>query len=147
VPRGPNDETRPADVIGNAVHAMRMATGQMEADLGKAPQLAAGGRKGARVRASRRTPEQTSDKARIAAEARWQKQQRERAYACTRTRRSAIRFRGHTGNHVLSVSLTAADHSGLQAQDLLLERQTPAHDVGGRRRGSLYVYTLTRQAG
>jgi len=42
---------------------------------GKAPKGAKGGRKGARVRASRLTPEQKSDIARIAAEARWKKKQ------------------------------------------------------------------------
>src|SRR5262249_50326465 len=39
------------------------------------------------------------------------------------------------------------DHSGLQPQELLLERQTTVHDVGGRGRVSLHVDTLTLQAG
>jgi hypothetical protein len=30
VPRGPKGEKRPADVIGNAVHVMRIATGEIE---------------------------------------------------------------------------------------------------------------------
>jgi hypothetical protein len=30
MPRGPKDEKRPADVIGNAVHVMRIATGEIE---------------------------------------------------------------------------------------------------------------------
>ena len=30
MPRGPKGEKRPADVIGNAVHVMRIATGQIE---------------------------------------------------------------------------------------------------------------------
>jgi hypothetical protein len=30
VPRGPKGERRPADVIGNAVHVMRIATGEVE---------------------------------------------------------------------------------------------------------------------
>jgi len=76
MPRGPTGEKRPADVIGNAVHVMRIATGEIEEDLGKAPKRAKGGRKGAQVRASRLTPEQKSDSARIAAEARWKKKQR-----------------------------------------------------------------------
>jgi hypothetical protein len=29
MPRGPNGERRPADVIGNAVHVMRIATGEL----------------------------------------------------------------------------------------------------------------------
>jgi hypothetical protein len=30
MPRGPKGEKRPADVIGNAVHVMRVATGEIE---------------------------------------------------------------------------------------------------------------------
>ena len=30
MPKGPKGERRPADVIGNAVHVMRIATGQIE---------------------------------------------------------------------------------------------------------------------
>jgi hypothetical protein len=30
MPRGPKSEKRPADVIGNAVHVMRIATGEAE---------------------------------------------------------------------------------------------------------------------
>jgi len=47
VPRGPKGEKRPADVIGNAVHVMRIATGEAEEDLGKMPKRAKGGRKAA----------------------------------------------------------------------------------------------------
>ena len=32
MPRGPNGERRPADVIGNAVHVMRIATGEIKED-------------------------------------------------------------------------------------------------------------------
>jgi hypothetical protein len=61
MPRGPKGAKRPADVIGNAVHVMRIATGEIEEDLGKAPKRAKGGRKGAQVRASRLTLEQKSN--------------------------------------------------------------------------------------
>jgi hypothetical protein len=30
MPRGPKGEKRPVDVIGNAVHVMRVATGEIE---------------------------------------------------------------------------------------------------------------------
>jgi hypothetical protein len=30
MPRGPKSEKRPADVIGNAVHVMKIATGEIE---------------------------------------------------------------------------------------------------------------------
>ena len=33
MPRGPKGEKRPADVIGNAVHVMRVATGEVEDTL------------------------------------------------------------------------------------------------------------------
>jgi hypothetical protein len=42
VPRGPKGEKRPADVIGNAVHVMRIATGEIEEDTGKAPSASQG---------------------------------------------------------------------------------------------------------
>ena len=33
MPRGPNGERRPADVVGCAVHVMKIATGEIEEDL------------------------------------------------------------------------------------------------------------------
>ena len=47
MPRGPKGEKRPADVIGNAVKVMRIATGEAEEVLGSAPQRAKGGRSAA----------------------------------------------------------------------------------------------------
>jgi hypothetical protein len=73
MPRGPKGEKRPADVIGNAVHVMRIATGEAEEDLGKVPKRAKGGRKGGKARASNLTPEQRSKIAHAAATARWKK--------------------------------------------------------------------------
>jgi hypothetical protein len=32
MPRGPKGERRPADVIGNAVHVMRVSTGEIKED-------------------------------------------------------------------------------------------------------------------
>jgi hypothetical protein len=55
MPRGPKGQKRPADVIGNAVHVMRIATGEAEetkpknaaaVELGKK-----GGQKGGKARA------------------------------------------------------------------------------------------------
>jgi hypothetical protein len=37
MPRGPEGERRPADVIGNAVHVMRVATGEITEDYGPHP--------------------------------------------------------------------------------------------------------------
>jgi len=73
MPRGPKGEKRPADVIGAAVHVMRIATGQIQEEQGKAPKRAKGGRKGARARAKSLSPQQRSEIARAAATARWKK--------------------------------------------------------------------------
>lgn len=73
MPRGPKGEKRPADVIGNAVHVMRIATGEIEESIGKAPNRAKGGRKGAKVRAKILSPQERSEIARAAAAARWKK--------------------------------------------------------------------------
>jgi hypothetical protein len=73
MPKGPRGEKRPADVIGNAVHVMRIATGETEEDLGKAPNRAKGGLRGGKARARVLSPEQRSEIARAAAAARWKK--------------------------------------------------------------------------
>ncbi len=75
MPRGPRGEKRPADVIGNAVKVMRIATGEIE-DTGRDPATAharKGGQKGGRARADKLTDAQRSEIARVAAEARWKK--------------------------------------------------------------------------
>jgi hypothetical protein len=77
MPKGPKGEKRPADVIGNAVHVMRIATGEVEDELatpeaeGKDPNAAALGRKGGRARAEKMTPERRAEIARKAAAKRW----------------------------------------------------------------------------
>jgi hypothetical protein len=79
MPRGPKGEKRPADVIGNAVHVMRVATGEIEDDLstpkaeGKDPNAAALGRKGGVARAAKMAPERRAEIARGAAAKRWRK--------------------------------------------------------------------------
>jgi hypothetical protein len=73
MPRGPKGEKRPADVIGNAVHVMRIATGEMEEPRGKAPKRAIGGKRGGNARARALTPEERSKIAQAAAAARWKK--------------------------------------------------------------------------
>jgi hypothetical protein len=75
MPRGPKGEKRPADVIGNAVHVMRLATGEIEeisdSDDGKDPAAKALGRKGGKARAEAMTTEQRSKIAKKAANTRW----------------------------------------------------------------------------
>ena len=74
MPRGPKGQKRPADVIGNAVKVMRIATGEEEEeyeDDGKDPAAKALGAKGGKARAKKLTPEQRSEIARKAAAKRW----------------------------------------------------------------------------
>jgi hypothetical protein len=73
MPRGPKGEKRPADVIGNAVHVMRIATGEIEEPSGKAPKRAIGGKRGGKARANVLSPEERSRIAQAAAAARWKK--------------------------------------------------------------------------
>jgi hypothetical protein len=73
VPEGPKGEKRPADVIGDAVHVMRIATG--EAEEGQEPENPAAvlGRKGGAARARNLTPEQRREIAKKGAASRWGK--------------------------------------------------------------------------
>jgi hypothetical protein len=75
MPRGPKREKRPAEVIGNAVHDMRVATGEDVEEEPKATRVRAskGGNKGGPARARVLTSEQRSEIARLAAAARWKK--------------------------------------------------------------------------
>lgn len=73
MPRGPKGEKRPADVIGNAVHVMRIATGEIEetkTDPGK-EYARKGGIKGGAARAKALTPQRRSAIAKKAAKLRW----------------------------------------------------------------------------
>jgi len=77
MPTGPKGEKRPADVIGNAVKVMRVATGEeveiLDVDDGKDPAAKALGAKGGAARAKSMTPERRAEIAKKAAESRWQK--------------------------------------------------------------------------
>jgi hypothetical protein len=74
MPRGPKGEKRPADVIGNAVHVMRIATGEIEEtpSRDRISELArAGGLKGGRARAKKLSAKERTEIARKAASMRW----------------------------------------------------------------------------
>jgi hypothetical protein len=71
MPRGPKGEKRPADVIGNAVHVMRIATGEIEEKLEPKSGRVRSGRAGAKARADKLSPEERQAIARKAAAARW----------------------------------------------------------------------------
>jgi hypothetical protein len=76
MPKGPKGQKRPADVIGNAVKVMQIATGEAEeetSDDGKDKAAQALGRKGGAARARKLTKKQRSQIARKAAKARWRK--------------------------------------------------------------------------
>jgi hypothetical protein len=83
MPKGPKGEKRPADVIGNAVKVMRIATGEeQETDpsAGKNPTAVAlgklGGAKGGKARASSLSASERRAIAEKAAAARWKKRGR-----------------------------------------------------------------------
>jgi hypothetical protein len=74
MPRGPRGEKRPADVIGNAVKVMRIATGEeteeLETDRAKSAAAELGSR-GGKARAARISPARRREIATKAARARW----------------------------------------------------------------------------
>lgn len=76
MPKGPKGEKRPADVIGNAVHVMRIATGE-EAETytedGKNAAAVALGRMGGKARAEGMTAKRRKEIAKRAAQKRWGK--------------------------------------------------------------------------
>jgi len=77
MPTGPKGEKRPADVIGNAVMVMKIATGEIEdtvPDDGKDPAAKALGKKGGAARAASMTPERRAEIAKKAAASRWRKE-------------------------------------------------------------------------
>jgi hypothetical protein len=74
MPRGPKGEKRPRDVIGNAVHVMRIATGQIEdviTDDGKNAAAVALGRMGGKARAAGMSAKKRKAIAKRAAAVRW----------------------------------------------------------------------------
>jgi hypothetical protein len=75
MPRGPKGEKRPADVIGNAVHIMRIATGEIdESSLtsdGKNAAAVALGRMGGKARAKGMSAKRRREIAKKAAATRW----------------------------------------------------------------------------
>ncbi len=70
MPRGPKGEKRPADVIGNAVHVMRIATGEIEESAPKSGRTRSG-RAGAKARAKSLSADERKTIAKKAAAARW----------------------------------------------------------------------------
>lgn len=76
MPKGPQGQKRPADVIGAAVKVAKIATGEIKDDVpddGKDKAAQSLGRRGGKARAQRMTPERRVEIARKAAEKRWKK--------------------------------------------------------------------------
>jgi hypothetical protein len=74
MPKGPKGQKRPADVIGNAVKVMQIATGEAEDEVdddGKDKAAQALGRKGGQARAKKLSKQRRSEIAREAAAKRW----------------------------------------------------------------------------
>jgi acyl-CoA reductase-like NAD-dependent aldehyde dehydrogenase len=74
MPKGPKGEKRPADVISNAIHVAKIATGEIVEtvpDDGKDKAAQALGKKGGHARAKSVSPEKRSEIAKKAAEKRW----------------------------------------------------------------------------
>ena len=74
MPKGPKGEKRPADVIGAAVKVAKIATGEIEEDIGDDGKDKAAvelGRKGGAARAKKLTPGRRAEIARKAAAKRW----------------------------------------------------------------------------
>lgn len=77
MPKGPQGQKRPADVIGAAITVAKIATGEATetpaTDANAVKRGKAGGAKGGSSRAVKLTPQQRKEIARIAASARWKK--------------------------------------------------------------------------
>jgi hypothetical protein len=74
MPTGPKGQKRPADVVGNAVRVMQIATGEAEEEFtsdGKNKAAVELGRKGGKARAKSISAERRKEIARLAAEKRW----------------------------------------------------------------------------
>lgn len=71
MPKGPNGQMRPADVVGCAITVAKIATGEIEDTSYKSPGRAKAGRAGAEARMRGTTEEERKETARKAARGRW----------------------------------------------------------------------------
>lgn len=71
MPKGPQGQKRPADVIGNAVRVMRIATGEEKETKPVDSAARALGSKGGKSRAEKLSPRKRKQIAKKAALARW----------------------------------------------------------------------------
>ena len=78
MPKGPQGQKRPADVIGNAIKVARIATGEDTEDApvtddGKDAAAVSLGKRGGKARAEALSKKERADIAKKAAAARWKK--------------------------------------------------------------------------
>jgi hypothetical protein len=71
MPKGPQGQKRPADVIGNAVKVMRIATGEETEETAVKSAAAELGSRGGKARAASLSKKKRAEIARQAAKARW----------------------------------------------------------------------------
>ena len=74
MPKGPKGQKRPANVVGNAVHIMKITTGEIEETLtddGKSKAAVERGRKGGSARAKSLSAQKRREIAKRAAKTRW----------------------------------------------------------------------------
>ena len=72
MPRGPNGEKRPADVIGCATMVAKIATKEIhEPKIDEKAVVRKAGRKGGKARAASLSPSERKEQAAMAAKARW----------------------------------------------------------------------------
>ena len=71
MPKGPQGQKRPADVIGCAVAVAKIATGEAEDSHYEQPNKVKAGHAGARARTASLTPDERNAIAKKAAAARW----------------------------------------------------------------------------
>ena len=71
MPKGPQGQKRPADLVGCAVHVAQIATGEIEETGYKQPNKVRAGKAGGKARAKSVTPERRKEIGLMAAAARW----------------------------------------------------------------------------
>ncbi len=74
MPKGPQGQKRPADLIGNAIKVAKLATGELSEPLKQPSGKVRSGIAGAKARAAGMTGEQRSAIAKKAAAARWKEE-------------------------------------------------------------------------
>lgn len=76
MPKGPHSQKRPADTVANAIRVAKIATGEVEEDMGDSGKDKAAqslGRRGGAARREKLSPERRAEIARKAAARRWGK--------------------------------------------------------------------------